>query len=165
MSFCLDTNVFIQAHRVRYPMDFAPGFWDGLVTAAQSGELLSIHEVYSELSKSTDDLAAWAKTHRTLIFKNNNDPATQQAMVRVGVEIEARVPKYTEPAKEAFLSGADPWLIAFCLAHGHTLVTEEVGDPRQITKVRIPDICAPLRVSTVPMVAMLRPLKLRLISG
>jgi len=34
MALCLDANVFIQASRVRYPMDISPGFWDALLDAA-----------------------------------------------------------------------------------------------------------------------------------
>lgn len=165
MSFCLDANVFIQAHRVRYPMDFVPGFWDQLLVAAEAGTLFSIHEVFEELKDSGDDLSVWAKAHREVLFRDNGDVATQRAMARVGAAIDERMPAYTDPAKQEFLDGADPWLIAYCLAHDHTLVTEEVGDMKQIKKVRIPDICAAVGVKTLPMIAMLRALKLRLVSG
>jgi hypothetical protein len=165
MAFCLDANVFIEAHRVRYPMELAPGFWDALLAAAAAGKVFSIEEVYAELESNDDDLSAWVIMHRAAVFHRNDDAATQQALGDVYAVMEARRPPYRREAKEKFLSGADPWLIAHCLVHAHTLVTEEVGNPNELKKVRIPDIAGPLGVKVVPMLSMLLALKVRLVSG
>ncbi len=38
----LDTSVFTQAHRLYYPVDICPGFWDCLLHYARAGRLISI---------------------------------------------------------------------------------------------------------------------------
>lgn len=165
MSFCLDANVFIEAHRKRYPMDVAPGFWDALWAAARVGDVFSIDEVFGELKRGGDELSTWAERHRADLFRDNSEPSIQIALAEVARAVDDRRPSYTSAAKSDFFDGADSWLIAYCLVHGHTLVTEETGDPRQITKVRIPDIAAALQVPTIPMLTMIRYLKIQLVLG
>lgn len=157
--------MFIEAQRVRYPRDVAPGFWDHLLIGADSGEIFSIEAVYEELTAVTDPLSEWVKEHRERLFRENSDEATQLAIPLVGAAIDKRMPAYTDPAKQEFLRGADPWLIAYCRAHGHVLVTEEVDNPLQINKVRIPAICRALEVKTMNMLQMLRAQQVRLVSG
>ncbi len=165
MALCLDANVFIQASRGRYPMDIFPGFWDALVDAGKRGDLFSIEAVYDELKDSDDELAAWAKQHHTTLFRSNSDKATQDALVLVGTVLEARQPAYRDEAKEEFLRGADPWLVAYCKAHGHVLVTEEVEAPQSVSKVKIPDVCKPLGVPITNITGMMRAAKAKLVSG
>jgi predicted nucleic acid-binding protein len=165
MALCLDANVFIQASRVRYPMDISPGFWDALLDAAERGVVFSIAAVYDELKDSDDELAAWVKTHHAALFRANSDKETQDALVLVGNILETRLPAYRDEAKEAFLRVADPWLVAYCKAHGHTLVTEEVEAPQSVKDVKIPDIYEPLGVPTMTMLGMLRAAKVKLVSG
>jgi hypothetical protein len=43
--FVVDTNFFIQAHRVSYPMDVAPGFWDKIIKLSEDEKILSIDKV------------------------------------------------------------------------------------------------------------------------
>ncbi|HEY4242180.1 MAG TPA: DUF4411 family protein [Kofleriaceae bacterium] len=165
MALCLDANVFIQASRVRYPMDISPGFWDALLDAAQRGVVFSIEAVYDELKDSTDELATWVKMHHAALFRANSDKATQDALVLVGDVLEARLPAYRHEAKEAFLRVADPWLVAYCKAHGHTLVTEEVEAPQSVRDVKLPDVCKPLAVPTTNILGMLRVAKVKLVAG
>src|SRR5258708_7268831 len=103
MALCLDANVFIQAGRVRYPMDISPGFWDALLDAAKRGVVFSIEAVYDELKDSNDEWAEWAKTHHAALFRANSDKATQDALVLVGNVLKTRPPAYRDEAKEAFL--------------------------------------------------------------
>lgn len=137
-------------------MDIAPGFWEALLQAAHVGDVFSIDEVFRELKKGGDVLFAWAKEHREILFRDNSDPATQQVLAEVHQAVRSRTPTYTDAAVNEFFAGADPWLIAHCLAHGHTLVTEEVPDPQRKKKVRIPDVAVVLGVGTMPMLSMIR---------
>ncbi|MCC7110703.1 MAG: DUF4411 family protein [Deltaproteobacteria bacterium] len=165
MAFCLDTNVFVEAHRSRYPIDMAPGFWDALVKAAEKDLLHSIEAVYDELAASKDELAAWAKEHHDVLFRKNDDAKTQAALVELGQFLNERKPAYRDEAKEAFLAGADPWLVAYCKAYGHVLVTEEVEAPQGVRQVKIPDVAVALDVETATMLKMLRALGVRLVAG
>ena len=163
MAFCLDANVFIEAHRVRYPADVFPGFWEAILDGARRGMVRSIAEVYLELARGTDGLVAWAAEHRKAIFRPNDDEATQLALGEVYQAIDARLPRYTEAAKERFLRGADPWLVAWCLAHGHVLVTEEVNDPKATRRVALPGICRALGVESLNTLGLLRGLGVRFV--
>ena len=158
MAFCIDTNIFVQAHRSTYPIDMMPGFWEGLLNAAEKKLIFSIELVYEELTASTDELSEWAIDHHDVLFRKNDDAATQQALREVGEFLETRSPAYRDEAKELFLDGADPWVIAFAKAHGHTVVTEEVEAPTSKRSVKIPDVCAALEVSVVNTIQMLRAL-------
>jgi hypothetical protein len=40
--FVADSNFFIQAHRVNYPLDVAMGFWEKIKKMAYTGTLISI---------------------------------------------------------------------------------------------------------------------------
>jgi hypothetical protein len=51
---------------------------------------------------------------------------------------------------------ADYYLVAYAVAHGHTLVTHEVAAPHAIRKVKIPDVCIGLNVKTLTPYEMLR---------
>ena len=55
-TFVLDANIFIEAHRRYYGLDFCPGFWESLAHFAGQGRLLSIDRVYRELEKGRDAL-------------------------------------------------------------------------------------------------------------
>lgn len=44
MAYLLDANVFIEARRRHYGMDFCPAFWDWLFQANVSGRVFSIEK-------------------------------------------------------------------------------------------------------------------------
>ena len=41
MPYLLDANVFIQAKRLHYGMDFCPAFWDWLIARNAANEVFS----------------------------------------------------------------------------------------------------------------------------
>ncbi|MBI5498012.1 MAG: DUF4411 family protein [Deltaproteobacteria bacterium] len=167
MAFCVDSSAFIQAHQRYYPADLVPGFWDSLAAHAATGQVITIDEVRREIVHpgAQDQLAQWMQTHAAMLVKPNDDPATQLAMKRVDAAMAARVPPYVYASIESFRSGADPWLIAYCLAHQHILVTHEEPAPRSTTKVRIPDVALLVGVGTVTLFEMMRTLGIRLVSA
>lgn len=132
---------------------------------AAAGHVLSIEEVYRELRGLDDDLSEWAEANREVLFASNDDEATQQTFADVAVAVDARQPAYRQTAKDQFLSVADPWLVAFCRAHGHTLVTQERGAPDSLRSVKIPDACALVGVRCIGSLELLRALGVRLVQG
>ena len=58
-KYLLDSNVFIQAHRMHYPFDVVPSFWKKLVELSNKGIVISIDKVKKEIcdTKSTDVLS------------------------------------------------------------------------------------------------------------
>ena len=63
MAYLLDANVFIEAKRRHYGMDFCPAFWDWLLATNISGRVFSIEKVGDELRAGADELADWASAH------------------------------------------------------------------------------------------------------
>lgn len=56
--FIVDSNFFIQAYRVYYPLDVATGFWSKFKMLADAGIVVSIDKVKQELYDKNDDLEA-----------------------------------------------------------------------------------------------------------
>ena len=62
---------------------------------------------------------------------------------------------FKQAAKNLFLSGADPILIACALAHGHTVVSHEVHVEGLKRKVKIPTVCRALGITCMTTFQML----------
>jgi hypothetical protein len=45
MAYLLDANVFIEARRRYYGLDFCPAFWDWLIAASARGAVYSIERI------------------------------------------------------------------------------------------------------------------------
>jgi len=84
MQYCLDTNVYIEAHRSYYAFDIAPGFWEGLVQLAKKQMICSPSLVYKEITdgQCDDKLAEWAKVNGDLLFVEPDD-STQRAFTEI----------------------------------------------------------------------------------
>jgi len=109
LRYCLDSNVYIEAHRRYYAFDIAPGFWDGLVRLAEQQIICSPILVYNEIAVSHDVLAKWAKLNKDLLFVEIDDP-TQEVFKQI---VDQIVLSYEPHQVQNFLSGADPWVIAY----------------------------------------------------
>ncbi len=161
MAYLLDANIFIQAKNLHYGMDFCPAFWDWLARANQTGAVFSIDKVGDELLAGADDLAAWARQQGDALFLPPDD-ATIPALSRVADW--TRKQKYRPAAISAFLQDADYYLVAFALAHGHTVVTHEVASDG-VKRVKIPTACIGMRVKCVNPYEMLRRERARFVLG
>jgi hypothetical protein len=68
MPYLLDANVFIQAKRLHYGMDFCPAFWDWLIAKNAAKEVFSIEKVGDELLAGGDELGTWADDRGAAFF-------------------------------------------------------------------------------------------------
>ena len=161
MAYLLDTNIFIQAKNLHYGFDFCPAFWEWLVQGNARGVVFSIQQVGVELQAGGDDLTDWA-TARGDGFFLPPDAAIMPALPRVSTWAAAQ--NYEPVAVNTFLQVADYWLVAFALAHGHTVVTHEV--PANTTrKIKIPNACVGLGVRFMTPYQMLRHERARFVLG
>jgi hypothetical protein len=55
-KYIVDSNFFIQAHRLNYPLDIAVGYWQQIRKLASLGHIISIDKVMDEIYRNTDDL-------------------------------------------------------------------------------------------------------------
>ena len=162
MAYLSDTNCFIQAKNQYYGLDFCPAYWDWLLTNNRSGLVISIDRVYDEIREQQDDLSQWVAGPARSLFLPSNDDTTLANLPRVFGWAQARQNDhgekfYTTRAIEEFLNDpADPYLIAYAMAHSHTVVTCEGDNPSNRHKVLIPVVCHGLNVPCITPFDMLR---------
>ena len=152
MAYLLDADVFIQAKRLHYGMDFCPAFWEWLRTQNEAGKVFSIEKVADELAEGGDDLWDWAEQRGRTFFL----PPDQQMLTTL-TEISQWVQNqnYRPAAVSGFFQDADYYLIAYALAHNHVVVTHEVASDG-IKQVKIPNVCIGVNVRCMTPFAMLR---------
>lgn len=161
MAYLLDANVFIQAKNLQYGFDFCPAFWDWLDQQNAVGTVYSIQQVGDELEAGADDLADWAAARGSAFFLPPDD-VVLPALPRVSGWAAGQ--NYEPVAVNTFLQVADYWLVAFAVAHNHTVVTHEVpADSRR--KIKIPNACVGLNVKFMTPYQMLRHERARFVLG
>lgn len=143
MAYCLDTNVFFSPANQYYPMSYCTAYWELLDNHFESGNMFIIDRVYDELTVGESDVTEWVKEkNNTDAVKSIYDEAVQETYRRIVTYVNDNYDREEEINK--FLDVADPWLIAVCMTHGHTLVTKETWVPNNSTKVKIPNVCKAL---------------------
>jgi hypothetical protein len=160
-SYLLDADSFIRSKREHYAFDFCPAYWDALLRGFAAGLIKSIEPIRKELLRGKDSLANWIREETPeQFFDAIDDPRVQSAYADV-IQWSEGSGQFTRPAKQAFASGADPWLIAFAATFGHVLVTYEVSQPTSKALIKLPDAGRQFDVKCVPPYVMLRELKVR----
>lgn len=161
--YLLDSNIFIQAKNQYYHFDIAPGFWDALKVIADEGSIISIDRVRDELINAKDELAEWVSDNLNGAFHSTRDEAVYKKYQEL--QAWARDEKqYSQPAIHEFAraENADPWVVAFALAYGCTLVTHESYDPNIRKKIPIPNVGRAFGLKTINTFTMLRQLGVKL---
>jgi hypothetical protein len=161
MAYLLDSNVFIEAKRRHYGMDFCPAFWDWLIERNGAGDVLSIEQVADELEEGGDELSAWA-AERGRPFFMPADEAMLAAFPKLTAWVHAR--NYRPAAVTAFLQDTDYHLVAYALAHGHVVVTHEIPSDGE-KRVKIPNACIGMDVKYMTPFTMLRRERARFVLG
>jgi len=161
VPYLLDANVFIQAKRLHYGMDFCPAFWEWLIAKNADGNVFSIEKVGDELLAGGDELANWADNRGDEFFLKP-DPTLLKALPTVSAWAAGQ--SYEPAAVNTFLQVADYYLVAHALAHGHTVVTHEIAST-STKKIKIPDACIGLGIKSVTPYEMLRTERARFILG
>lgn len=115
--YVLDSNFFIQAHRVSYPLDIAFSFWNKVKQLADQGKIISIDKVKNELYDKNDALEAWCIDNLPEDFFKD----TSHVMAAYGQVTSwaiSRSGHYLPNALNEFLDAdeADAFLVSYCLA-------------------------------------------------
>lgn len=161
MAYLLDSNVFIEAKRRHYGMDFCPAFWDWLIDKNDTGDVFSIEQIRDELDEGGDDLSTWA-TARGKSFFLPADDALLTALPIASKWVQDQ--KYRPAAVTAFLQDADYYLVAYALPHDHVVVTHEIPSDG-VKRVKIPDVCIGVKVQHTTPFSMLRRERARFVLG
>lgn len=160
-KYLLDANIFIEAHRDKYPFDVVPRFWTKLAELSERKLIFSIDKVKKEICDKTekDILAHWCENELNAdFFKDSTDSIEVYSVISKWVVSSNH---YTTSAISGFLATdlADPWLIAYAKNHNFILVSHEISEPNRKNKVKIPDVCSHFGVECINLIQMYRELK------
>lgn len=159
-NFLVDSNFFIQAHRSIYPIDVVQSFWIKVKKLADSGTIKSIDKVKLEIfdnSAHEDELKNWCQNNLSDSFFSNTDSVLQNY---ISIVNWASSSNYTDRAKQEFLETdlADPWLVAYAMSTGDSIVTYEKSEPNIKRKIKIPEVCKEFNIRSISTIEMLREL-------
>src|SRR5258708_9945323 len=157
--YLLDSNFFLQASKMHYPMDVMPGFWAKVRQLAGQGKIISIDKGKPELYTNPDVLTQWMDGNLPAdFFKDTSTVLNEYGQVCAWAESSAN--HYTQGALATFLDAdeADAWLVCYALAHQLTIITHELSDPNRKSSIKIPDACQPFNIPSLKTVDMFRQL-------
>ncbi len=146
--YCVDTSSLIHAWRRAYPPQRFPRLWAALDDLIEQGRLVASIEVYNELQKKDDDVCAWAKDRKDVLFREISDEV-QEAVIRV----MTRYPKLVDTGTGK--SGGDPFVIALAMSIGSSccIVTQEAGGSER--SPRIPYVCQQENITCINLLDMI----------
>ena len=112
------------------------------------------------MRRGNDQLADWVSMEfdSAFVSTNREDVILQYADVMRWVN---RQSQYSNDAKAKFASGADAWLIAYSVATGSVVVTQEGKSPDARNRVPIPNVCEVFNVRSIDTFQMLRELSVQ----
>ena len=161
--YLLDANAFMEASRLYYASDIAPGFWTWLGDPTHEGQVASIEAVRDEITAGTDNLVTWALARPDAFWLTDTDEAVAAMRLLAGWATDpAR--QYRQQAVDEFLDSADLKLIAHAMALEATVVTREQPAPESKKKIKIPDVCKDFNVVWTDPFSLYRTLGMRLIT-
>jgi hypothetical protein len=145
-GYSFDTSSFLNGRRDLFPPTTFPTVWERIEVAVGDGTITAIDEVFHELSRRDDDVAAWAKEHRELF-------------VELGEQVQLATAKVLTAHPKLIgvgsgRSSADPFVVAHAIATDATVVTEETKSGSS-TKPRIPDVCEAMGVRCTNLVGFI----------
>lgn len=144
--YLLDANAFMEANRMYYSFDIAPGFWSWLADQSLAGQVASIDAIKDEITAGTGDLVDWARA-RPKNFWLQDTGDVLDAMRELAAWATDPTRQFRQEAVDEFLDSADYKLIAHAMASGATVVTREQPAPDSKKKIKIPDACGAFGVT------------------
>lgn len=159
-TYILDSNIFIQAHRMYYPFDVVPGFWNKLKELSNKGIIISIDKVKKELCNTSnpDILSKWCMNDINTSFFVDTTLCIDK-YIEIARWIQAHT-FFMQNAKDEFLSTdlADPWLIAYAMKNNCIIVTHEISQPQRRNRIKIPEPCIYFGINFINPIQMFREL-------
>lgn len=136
-TYCLDSNVLIQAWQTYYSPQICPEYWDVLNELGKQRRIVLPEAVVEEITRTEDDLSLWLKSSNIPKL-----PKTEQ-VIQYWKDIQAKDPLHkllVDNIKQRSL--ADPWLIAHAIDERASVVTKEnKKTANSTTRIRIPNVC------------------------
>lgn len=160
-NYLIDSNIFITAHRLLYPFDIAPGFWEQLIEKS-SDKMVIIEKVNDEIIRGGDQLTEWYIENKdkfnVLTIPGNPVIEAYSKIINSINDNE----QYKQSAKEEFASVADSWLCAYGLAYNYTIVTNEKYSANSKKKIFIPNVCYEFNINYIDLLQFMRKMGFKL---
>ncbi len=159
----LDANAFMEANRLYYAYDIAPGFWTWLANTSLAGEVASIDAIKDEITAGSGELVEWARAlPSTFWLPDSEDVVTGMTELAAWSTDPSR--SFRQAAADEFLGSADLKLIAHAIAARASVVTRERSEPESRKKIKIPDVCIAFGVDSTDPFSAYRALGMRLVA-
>jgi hypothetical protein len=159
--YVVDSNFFIQAHRMYYPLDVVFSFWEKVKQLADAGKIISIDKVKQEIYQNEDALKTWCEDNLPPEFFKDTMPVIA-SYLNIIAWAATKSNHYTQNAIAEFLEAdeADAWIIAFAHAeiNDRIIVTYEISDPQRKKRIKIPDVCIAHGIECIDTIGMFRKL-------
>lgn len=144
-GYVIDTSALIDSWRVNHPSDVFPTLWNmNLESIYRERLLIAPQEVLNELKGRDDDLWKWARNHRSMFIKLDEE---QMGLILLSEHQELIDEKKTTP-------DADPFVIALAVSKRWTVISSEHSNPGG--NPRIPDVCKKYNTKCVKIVDFFR---------
>ena len=158
--YLLDSNIFIQAHRMYYPFDVVPRFWNKILELSNKGIICSIDKVRKEICETNnpDSLSKWCENDLSNdFFADSSSAVNFYAKIALWANNSSH---FNQAAIDDFLTTdlADPWLIAYAKENNSTIVTHEISQPQRKNRIKIPEPCIHFGVKYLSPIEMFREL-------
>lgn len=154
--YLVDTNFFIQAHRAIYPIGVFTSFWAKVKELAEAGKIISLDKVKNELYIHEDQIKNWCASNLPDDFFKDSTIAIDEYQA-IAKWANSMAHHYRSTAISGFLAPnlADPWLVAYALKEGLSIVTYEKSEPQGKKRIKIPEVCNQFGVNYLNTVEML----------
>ncbi len=141
-AMILDTNAFIEPKNRFYAFDICPGFWDFVIEDFENGSATSVIHVRDELLTGGDDLSKWVKEKidKVHFFDCAGDSKVVAEQQRVVLYVMGAYTRQNVINDFLAPGVADSWIVAYALAYGGTIVTQEQHRSKS-KKVSLVDVC------------------------
>ena len=157
ISYCLDSNVLIQAWQKYYSPIYCPTYWDVLNEFGDEDKIFIPSMVYDEIVRTDDDLSDWLKKSNIIVKPITSD------VTQILTSIYAAHPSHKHLVdNKKGRSLADPWVIAHAIKESAIVVTkEEKVTALNSKKIKIPNVCENMGVDWITDYKMVEQLGLK----
>ncbi|MBL0146082.1 MAG: DUF4411 family protein [Chitinophagaceae bacterium] len=158
-NFIIDTSCLTQAHRVYYPFDIAPSFWDFMLQHFTSGNFILTNKVVDEIAKGKDDITNWMESQLSpSIELNCHEDANIMLHYGSIMAWGNSQAQYTSLAKSEFadFDNADAFLVATAIEKAVIVVSQEISAPLSKKSIKLPDVCTQFGVTHIDTFTLLR---------
>lgn len=139
--YSVDTNIVFDAFNL-YPRDVFPGYWKKFEGFIKNKQFFFHETVKDEICRREDKTSEWFQKfvpEEQILIKDQLEVRAYAEVTR-WVRYE-RSPGYDYTAVREFLDGAaDSWIVASAYAHGLTIISNETRSPRNVNRVKLPDV-------------------------